>query len=126
MGHTVKVAETLAFKRRLRQRYEAVQGMERLSWDEKAGVQTLLIRGRWLRSRSRIERDQAAKTLRCLAGCQDLFSRPPQVVGKKLRISMRGERSKITRKIARFDKLRVPYRVIKLAEVDPRADSQSA
>ena len=98
----------------------------RLSRNEKDELETLLIRGRWLRNRSRKERDQAAKTLRCLGGCQDYLLRPPQVVGKTLRVSIGGERSKIMQKFARFDRLEVPYHAAKLAELAPTLRSQSS
>jgi len=121
ISYTVRASETSAFKERLRRRYEAVQGIGRLSLDEQDDLETLLIRGRWLRSRSMHDRDQAAKTLRSLAGCQDYFLRSPQVAGKQLRISIEGERSKIMQTLARFDRLEVPHHVSKLADVRIRS-----
>jgi hypothetical protein len=37
-------------------------------------------------------------------------------VGKKLRILIGGERSKILVKVARFGRLRIPHRVVRLVE----------
>jgi hypothetical protein len=119
VSYTVRASGASAFKQRLQRQYEAVQGMQRLSWDDKAELETLLIRGRWLSSRNTVERDQAAKTLRCLAGCQAHFQRPPQLNGNSLRVSIVGERSRVMRMLARFDRLKVPHKVAKLAERAP-------
>jgi hypothetical protein len=117
LSYQVRTSETSAFKQRLQRQYEAVKGIERLSWDGKDDLETLFIRGRWARTRSVKERTRAARTLRSLAGCQDYFLRPPQVVGKNLRISIGGERSRILQKLARLDQLKVPHRVAKLSEI---------
>lgn len=125
VSYGVQASRTLAFSRRLRRQYESVQGTQRLSWDEQDGRETLLIRGRWTRHLSVKERDRAAKTLRALSGCQDQFVRTPQVVGKTLRVSIAGERSRIMRALARFDRLKVPHRVAGRAAPSGRAQTPS-
>lgn len=125
VSYRVQAPKTSAFGKRLRRQYESVQGIQRLSWDEQDGRDTLLIRGRWARHMSVRERDRAAKTLRALAGCQDQFARSPRVVGKTLRVSIAGERSRIMRTLARFDRLKVPHRVAGLAAPSGRTQTPS-
>src|SRR3979411_521428 len=48
INYEVRTAEALEFKKRLRERYEAVVHMETLHRN-KDGLETLLIRGRWTR-----------------------------------------------------------------------------
>ncbi len=117
----VQTAEISAFKKKWEQ-FEAVLGVERLYRANKDGLETLLIRGRWLRKGSVNSRDQAAKILRSLSNCQKYLLGPPEVVGKKLRVAIEREQSKIGQLLAKFDKTRVPYRIAKLAEPAPRAD----
>jgi hypothetical protein len=110
ISYKVQTAEISAFKKRLMEQYEAVRGVERLSRADKDGLETLLIRGRWLRNGGRDLRDQAAKTLRALAASQSYLLRPPELVGEKMRVAIEGEQSKIKRLLERFDKLKVAYR----------------
>jgi hypothetical protein len=117
----VRTAEISAFKKRWEQ-YESVVRVVQLYRANKDGLETLLIRGRWLRKGSVNSRDQAAKILRSLSNCQKYLLRPPEVVGKKLRVAIEGEQSKIGQLLAKFDKLKVPYRIAKLAELAPKAD----
>jgi len=112
----VPTAEISAFKKRFREQYEAVR-VERLYRDNKDGLETLLIRGPWLKRESRNSRDQAAKTLRSLRACQIYLLRSPEVVGEKLRVAIEGEQSKIKQLLAKFGKRKVPYRIAKLAEL---------
>jgi hypothetical protein len=106
----VPTAEIPAFKKRLMEQYEAVTGVKRLYPVDKDGLETLLIRGRWLRNEGVNKRDQAAKMLRSLSACQTYLFRPSKVVGKKLRVAIEGEQSKIEQLLARFDRLKVSYR----------------
>ncbi len=117
----VQTAGTSAFKNKWEQ-FEAVLGVERLYRANKDELETLLIRGRWLRKGSVNSRDQAAKILRSLSNCQKYLLRPPEVAGEKLRVAIEGEQSKIRQLLAKFDKTRVPYRIPKLAEPAPKAD----
>ena len=116
ISYTVQAAETSAFQERLRRRYEAVLGMKTLSRDEKARTETLFIQGRWL-SRTKKARERAAQTLRSIGTCHDYFVRPPQVVRDKLRISIEGKPSRIRQRLAKFDQLEIPHRVVKLTEL---------
>ena len=117
----VQTAEISAFKKKWEQ-FEAVLGVERLYRANKDGLETLLIRGRWLRKGSVNSRDQAAKILRSLSNCQKYLLRPPEVVGKKLRVAIEREQSKIRQLLAKFDKQKVPYRIAEPAEPTPKAD----
>ncbi len=117
VGFKVQTTSISAFKKKLKEQYEAVTGIHPLYPSDKDGFETLLIRGRWLRKNSVHRRDQAAKTLRSLSSCQAYFLRPPRVVGEKLRVSIGAEQSKIEQMLAKFDKLKVPYRVAKPAEL---------
>lgn len=118
VSYKVPTAEVSEFKKRLREQYEAVLGMERLHRNDEDGLETLLIRGRWMHKRSLKRRDQAAKTLRSLSGCQAYFLRSPKVVGENLWVSIGGEPSKIRQRLAKFDKLKVPYSVANFAELE--------
>lgn len=118
----VQTAEISAFKKKFEQ-YDAVRGVERLYRVNKDGLETLLIRGRWLKhGRKNSREDQAAKILRSLSDCQIYLLRAPEVVGEKLRVAIGGEQSKISQLLARFDKRKVPYRSAKIAELAPKAD----
>jgi hypothetical protein len=117
ISYQVRTAEVLEFKKMLRERYEAVVHIETLHRN-KDGLETVFIRGRWARKGGLKRRDQAAKTLRSLSDCQRYLSRSPEVVGEKLRVSIRGEQSKIRRTLARFDERKVPYSVAKLVELE--------
>ena len=108
ISYQVQTAKISAFKKKLEQ-YKAVTGIKRLYPVDRDGLETLLIRGRWLRNEGVNRRDQAAKMLRSLSNCQNYLLRPPEVVGKKLRISIKGEQSKIRQLLKRFDRLKVPY-----------------
>jgi len=111
ISYKVPTTEISSFKKRIMEQYESVRGVERLSRAHKDGLETLLLRGRWLRNGGVERRSQAAKTLRALGACQIYLSRPQEVVGEKLRIAMEAERSKISRLLARFDRLKVEYRI---------------
>ena len=115
----VQPARISPFKKKLKEQYEAVTGIQPLYPSDKDGLETLLIRGRWLRKTSVHRRDEAAKTLRSLSSCQAYFLRSPEVVGEKLRVSIGREQSKIEQMLAKFDKLKVPYHVAKPAELRP-------
>ena len=117
----VPTAEISAFKNKWEQ-YEGVVSVNKLYRANKDGLETLLIRGRWLRKGSVSSRDQAAKILRSLSNCQKYLLRPPEVAGEKLRVATKGEQSKIRQLLAKIDKTRVPYRIAKLAEPAPKAD----
>ncbi len=106
----VQTAEISAFKKKWEQ-YESIVRVLRLYPANKDGLETLLIRGRWLRKGSLNSRDQAAKILRSLSKCQKYFLLSPEVVGEKLRVAIAGEQSKITQLLARFDKSKIPYRI---------------
>jgi hypothetical protein len=106
-----RTAETSAFKKRIMEQYEAVRGVHKLSRTDKDGLETLLLRGRWLRNGSVERRTQAAKTLRALGACQNYLLRPPEFVGEKLRVAIEAEQSKISRLLARFDRLKVEYSI---------------
>ncbi len=116
--HTAKIS---AFKKRWEQ-YEAVHGVERLYRINKDGLETLLVRGAWSKKVGVNTRGQAAKILRSLSKCQNYVLRSPEVVGEKLRVAIGGEHSEIRQLLARFDKVKVPYRIAKLAERAPKAD----
>jgi hypothetical protein len=109
--YQVQAAEVSAFKKRIMEQYEAVRGVHKLSRTDKDGLETLLLRGRWLRNGGVERRGQAAKTLRALGACQAYLSRPSVVSGKKLRVAIRGERSKIGKLLARIDRLKVEYSI---------------
>jgi hypothetical protein len=111
ISHKVLVAEVSAFKKRIMEQYEAVRGVHKLSRTDKDGLETLLLRGRWLRNGGVERRTQATKTLRALGACQIYLLRPPELAGKKLRVAVRGDESKIGKLLARFDKLKVEYRI---------------
>ena len=112
ISYEVQTAETSAFKKRVIEQYEAVRGIDSLHRAKKDGLETLMLRGRWLRNGgSKAKRGQAAKTLRALGACQAYLSRPSVVSGKKLRVAMRGERSKIGKLLARIDRLKVDYSI---------------
>jgi hypothetical protein len=112
ISHKVPVAEVSAFKERIMEQNEAVRSVSKLSQADKDGIETLLLRGRWLRNGGGKERrGQAAKTLRALGACQAYLSRPSVVSGKKLRVAIRGERSKIGKLLARIDRLKVEYSI---------------
>jgi hypothetical protein len=117
----VPTAEISAFKNKWEQ-YESVVSVNKLYRTNKDGLETLLIRGRWLRKGSVNSRDQAARFLRSLSNCQKYLLRPPVVVGKKLRVAMEREQSRIGQLIAKFDKQKVPYRIAEPAEHTPKAD----
>src|SRR5713101_5044309 len=121
IGCKVQTAGISAFKRKWEQ-FGAVLGVERLYRADKDGLETLLIRGRWLRKGSVSSGDQAAKILRSLSNCQKYLLRPPEVAGEKVRVAIEGEQSKIRQLLARFDKTRVPYRIAKSAELAAKAD----
>ncbi len=116
----VQMVQVSAFKEKFEQ-YEAVRRVERLYRVNKDGLETLLIRGRWL-SKERRNRDQAAKILRSLSNCQIYLLRSPEVAGGKLRVAIGGKQSKISQLLAKFDKLKVPHRIAKFAARAPRAN----
>ncbi len=120
MSCKVQMVQVAAFKEKFEQ-YEAVRGVERLYRVNKDGLETLLIRGRWLNKESRT-RDQAAKILRALSNCQRYLLRSPEVVGGKLRVAIGGEQFRISQLLAKFDKLKVPHRIAKFADRAPKAD----
>ena len=93
------------------EQYEAVRGVERLSRANKDGLETLLLRGRWLRNGGVERRSQAARTLRALGACQIYLLRPQEVVGEKLRVAMRGQESEIGKLLARIERLKVEYSI---------------
>src|SRR5712692_2210458 len=115
----VPTAEFSTFKNKWEQ-YESVVSVNKLYRANKDGLETLLIRGRWLRKGSVSNRDQAAKILRSLSNCQKYLLRPPEVAGEKLRVAIKGEQSKIRQLLAKFDKTRVPYRTANIAESAPK------
>jgi hypothetical protein len=111
ISYEVQTAETSAFKKRIMEQYGAVRGIDSLHRANKDGLETLLIRGRWLRNGGKDRRGQAAKTLRALGSCQVYLLRPAELLGKKLRVAMKGEQSKIGKLLARIDRLKVAYRI---------------
>lgn len=115
VSYTVPTAEVSGFTERLRKRYEAVLHIGTLHRDDKDGLETVLIRGRWLRKGGLERRNRAAKTLRSLSDCQRYLVRPSKVVSGKLRVSIGANRPKINRMLARFEERKVPYRVAKRA-----------
>lgn len=108
VSYQVPTGKVSAFKKMLEQ-YGAVTGVKTLYRVDRDGLETLLIRGRWSRNGGVNRRDQAAKMLRSLSVCQNYLVRPPEVVGKKLRVAIEGEQSKIRHLLARFDKMKVSY-----------------
>jgi hypothetical protein len=86
------------------------------------GLETLFIQGRWSRKGGVRSRDQAPKILRSLSKCEKYFLRSPEVVGKKLRVAIEGKQSEIDQLLAKFDKLKVPYRIAKAPELAIKAD----
>ena len=117
----VRTARVAAFKSRWEQ-YEAITRVKKLHPADEDGLETLFIQGRWIRRGNVSKRDQAPKILRSLSKSEKYFSRSPEVVGKKLRVAIEGKQSEIEQLLARFDKLKVPYRIAKPAELATKAD----
>jgi hypothetical protein len=111
ISYQVQTAGISGFKKRIMEEYETVRGVKRLSRADKDGLETLLLRGRWLRNGGTERRAQAARTLRALGACQVYLSRSPELLGGKLRVVIRGEQSKIGKLLARIDRLKVQYSI---------------
>ena len=110
ISFNVQASQVSSFKKTLMEQNEAVRGVEKLSRANTDGLETLLIRGRWLsRNGSVNSRSKAAKTLRSLSASQKYLLKRPEIVGEKLRLSIEGKESEIRMLLARIDRLKVPY-----------------
>src|SRR6266568_5670443 len=117
----VPTAEISAFKKKWEQ-YESILRVVTVYRADKDGLETQLIRGRWLRKGDVNSRDRAAKGLRSLRACQKYRLRSSGVVGKNLRVAIGAEQSEIRQLLARFDKQKVRYRIAKPADLSAKAD----